>query len=173
LRQRAWWRKNVRGGAYFIEFRHTAQGWNPHLHVIVESAFLPVGTIRRHWESVSPGKIVDIRRIPLGSAVRYVTKYCTKLDLPEVLQQQASDALKSKRLFTLFGRWALVPKSGYVEGVRCTECGVAAWFFNPFGTIDEWVSRKLSPYIDLPPREPPKKPSPGEVEVQSQVSFSY
>lgn len=156
FRQRAYWKKNVRGGAYFIEFKHTANGWNPHLHVVLESRYMPVKAIRNHWEAVSPGKIVDIRRIPIGAAVRYAAKYCTKLDLPPALQQQASDALKNRRLFTFFGQWSKVQPATDADKITCTDCGQRCWVFNPYSTISQWVEHKTSEWIDIPDRPPPK-----------------
>jgi len=159
FRQRAWWKKHVRGGAYFIEFKHTANGWNPHLHVLVESSFMPVKTIRQHWERVSTGKIVDIRRIPIGSAIRYCAKYCAKLDLPTALQQQASDSLQNRRLFTFFGYWSRVPADPVSDAFSCKKCGVRSWYFNPFTNLDQWTQFNTSEAVTIPERAPPK-PNP-------------
>lgn len=156
FRQRAYWKKNVRGGAYFIEFKHTANGWNPHLHIIVESRYMPVKTIRKHWESVSPGRIVDIRRIPIGSAVRYAAKYCTKLDLPEPLQLQASRSLANRRLFTFFGAWTSIAPTESQDTIVCKDCGQRCWVFNPYSSISQWVEHKTSEWVDVPDRPPPK-----------------
>jgi hypothetical protein len=154
FRQRSYWKKNVRGGAYFIEFKHTPNGWNPHLHVVIESRYMPVKTIRRHWEQVSPGKIVDIRRIPVGSAIRYASKYCTKLDLPDALQVQASKALQNRRLFTFFGTWARIPVSTDLDVVKCKNCGVRCWCFNPYSSLSQWVEKNTSEFIAIPARSP-------------------
>jgi hypothetical protein len=158
LRQRAFWKKYVRGGAYFIEFKHSDKGWNPHLHILLESAYIPVKELSKHWASVSPGRIVDIRKIPLGAAVGYVTKYCSKLDLSEDLQFEASDALKGKRLFTLFGKWARIPVVDNFQYIVCKNCGVSAWFFNPYGSIDQWVQRSTSDPPYLYPPDKTEKP---------------
>lgn len=149
LRQRKYFRNKVRGGAYFIEFKRTSAGWNPHLHIILESAFIPVEKLAAVWADVSPGTIVDIRRIPPGAAINYVTKYCTKLDLPEALQLQATEALRNKRLFTIFGTWSKVSPDKSSEKAKCEDCGAGCWCFNPYSSISAWLAKKLYVHVEL------------------------
>jgi len=155
LRQRAYFRNRVRGGAYFIEFKHNSDGWNPHLHILIESAFIPVDVISEHWKAVSPGFIVDIRRIPPGQAINYCTKYCTKLDLPELLQLQATEVLKNKRLFTVFGSWTGVQKSIRITETCCSECDSRDWCYNPYSNVTTWIRKQLYVHDHIRPREMP------------------
>jgi len=148
LRQRAYFKKRVRGGAYFIEFKHTDEGWNPHLHVLIESAFLPVQILSKHLSSVGAGQICDIRRIPPGAAINYVTKYCTKLDLPKALQYQATEVLRNKRLFTVFGAWGGKKLPVGNSKAVCGDCGTSSWCFNPYSKIDTWMAKQL--YVHVP-----------------------
>jgi len=154
LRQRKFWKKNVRGGAYFIEFKHSPAGWNPHLHIILESSFIPVKKLSELWSKVSPGKIVDIRKISQGSVVNYVTKYVTKADVPEPLQLQASEVLANRRLFTLFGTWGRIKLEPIPDEHACNNCGQTCWRYVGESSLTSW-SKRSTFYAGRPQPNPP------------------
>lgn len=172
FRQRAYWGKNVRGGCYFVEFKRTADGWNPHLHCVIESAYMPVGKIAAHWASVSPGQIVDIRRIPVGAVINYVSKYVTKSDLPLDDQVLASEALKGRRLFTLFGVWGKVKLPENSAVVHCLSCAIGRWYFVTRKGLGAWVDAHTLSQLEFEVLTNPEKRSEGEKQVVSSSQFS-
>ncbi len=115
-RLRAWkrWKERVAGGVAFIEIKWNAKlaRWHPHLHAIMETAFIPKAEISDEWRRITGTSfIVDIKRPPSAeSIIRYVTKYGSKaLDQsfvsdPERLDE-AIEALKGRHLCSVFGTW--------------------------------------------------------------------
>jgi len=114
LRRTEWWRHLVRGGCGFVEIKWSQhkQRWHPHLHVILESAWLEKSLISGTWYRITGQSfIVDIRPIrDTDAAIGYITKYASKplnntfLARPERLQE-AITALGGRRLCMTFGTW--------------------------------------------------------------------
>jgi len=127
LRQRAFWKKHVRGGCSICEVTYSDKGWHAHLHIIIESAYIPHAKLLDHWRQCSGGTGCHIKRIPVNAIVSYVTKYVTKTTLPEDLQDSASTALKSKRMFQPFGEWHNGINAVKPPIAVCGSCGFAAW----------------------------------------------
>jgi len=86
--------------------------WHPHLHLIVEGTYMPVGELSRRWLAVTgDSPIVDISLVRDDAAVaRYVAKYLCKA-IPAVIVRDPASldaamlALKGRRTITTFGRW--------------------------------------------------------------------
>jgi hypothetical protein len=104
----------LEGGLAFLELtlgKGTGQ-WHPHLHVLVEGAFLPIDLVRNVWHKVTGDSyIVHIcaLRSP-ADAASYVTKYAGKSLSPRVWHdpaklQEAIEALTGRRTFNIFGNW--------------------------------------------------------------------
>jgi len=86
--------------------------WHPHVHLIVEGRYLPVGELSRRWLAVTgDSPIVDIRLVRNDAAVaRYVAKYLCKTVPAAVIRDPdsldtAMTALKGRRTIATFGRW--------------------------------------------------------------------
>lgn len=114
LRNRAWWKAHVRGGAAFLEVKLGANSgaWHAHLHVLVEGSFLAQAELSAEWLAVTGASyIVDVRAVPNAeSRARYVTKYVTKPADSSVFEDPAKlatlvAALKGRRLCSTFGSW--------------------------------------------------------------------
>lgn len=153
LRGRKWWSDRVHGGAAFLELhRGDKDGlWHVHLHILVESDYLPQGDLSKEWYKVTnDSTIVHIKAVPdLGSVARYVSKYVTKPASHAVYNDPASFdemvvALKGRRLCATFGAWRgwtieedHPPKVGWIEVCRLSHLwaefrtgnpeAVAAW----------------------------------------------
>ncbi|MCK5439378.1 MAG: protein rep, partial [Gemmatimonadetes bacterium] len=115
-RLRAWsvWKRRVTGGVAFIEIKwnEAKQRWHPHIHAIMESAFIPQAEISDRWKAITTTSfIVHIKRPKNAETViRYVTKYGSKpLDQSFVANENrldmAIEALKGRHLCTVFGEW--------------------------------------------------------------------
>lgn len=64
----------------------------PHLHVIVDR-YLPQDQIRRMWDRLGGGRIVDIRQVEARNAANYIGKYLAKNkmhDLPDGTRRYGS-----------------------------------------------------------------------------------
>lgn len=105
LRSRAYWRKRVTGGAFVLEITGKEGSWHAHIHCVCYANWLSWKEVQRIWAKVSSGLACYISDLPEGNAVRYLTKYLTKSQLPEDVQIDQSDALKGTRLFSPFGSW--------------------------------------------------------------------
>lgn len=82
LRQTRLWRGLVRAGIYVIEVkRNTENGtWHPHLHVLMDSEYVPQSSLANQWNICSKGsRVVWIEAIHDRSRmVKYVSKYLGK-----------------------------------------------------------------------------------------------
>lgn len=115
LRGRVFWKDRVRGGASFLEFtRNPATGyWHPHLHVLLDSVFIPVAALRDQWLQVTGDSyVLDISLIrSKARATAYIAKYATKCltpDLtadPDALVEVIKD-LRGRKLVQAFGTWS-------------------------------------------------------------------
>lgn len=127
LRQSKYWKARVRGGAYFIEITRPAGGFHCHLHILLDSDFMPQSQLVNLWSGCSPGHIVYISEIPPGAAVNYVTKYLTKAGDDGISTEELSEALRDFRLFQTFGDWhntvSPLPKPLYY----CPDCSRSHW----------------------------------------------
>lgn len=115
-RLRTWrlWKDRVKGGVAFLEtkWNPALQRWHPHLHVIMEAAFLPQAEISDRWHRVTETSfIVHIKRPPsIEQVIRYVTKYGSKpLDQSFVADDERLDealvAMRGRHLCLVFGSW--------------------------------------------------------------------
>jgi len=123
LRQRAFWKNHVDGGAFVIEITRSSYGWHAHIHAIIMSDFIPWKKLKREWTDVSGSSGVYIKKIPKIDIVRYLTKYITKTGLSLPDQYAASGALKGSRLFQPFGSWYAISCQAPKYVPQCTVCG--------------------------------------------------
>lgn len=113
LRRSKLWQTHVSGGAFVLEITWSADhGWHPHLHVVLESKYIPYSELREAWRTASGGSyILDIRRIDSPEyAANYLAKYLAKpltdrlFHHPDRLQE-AIVALHGCKLLGTFGSW--------------------------------------------------------------------
>lgn len=116
LRARAYWRKNVFGGIWFLQVkRGSGSGcWHPHLHILLDSNRMEQGNLSDLWNQVTFGSpVLDIRYLhDQDAAVDYVARYTAR---PAMLKEQTPadrveiiEALFGKRLCGTFGNAKLV-----------------------------------------------------------------
>jgi hypothetical protein len=115
LRSRRWWRDRVYGGAAFLEvtWSDDLQAWHPHLHILLDSKWLPQSELAAEWLSVTHDSfVVDVRLVACSDKVAsYVVKYAAKplsstfLNRPDQLQE-AIRAFTGRRCILTFGKWS-------------------------------------------------------------------
>lgn len=145
LRQRSFWRKNVRGGCTVIEVKRGKDAWHVHLHIIIESGYLPFKVLLEEWKAVSSGQGVFIKKIHNSQVIGYITKYLTKDDVPEKDQKFMTVVLKGRRLFQSFGSWFKPMASIRKLSFNCPDCNKTHWFF---GNRNAWLRTTTEQCID-------------------------
>ncbi len=160
LRQRAYWKKNVKGGAFVVEIKRGEHGWHPHLHIVITARYMDYKVLKQHWTDVSGGQAVYIQKLPVHMIVRYLTKYITKSEMPLADQMLATETLKGLRLFNPFGDWFKPLSAIKAIHPACGDCGNSAWAFVPGKYDYDTVIRMTTPFCDLPDPglPPPLKP---------------
>lgn len=123
LRQRAFWKSKVSGGAYVIEITGKPGKWHAHFHCIVYSRYMKWDKLQKQWNNCSGGLSCYIQNIFSRTAVNYMTKYITKTDLKETLHIPVSIALKGIRLVSMFGEWHNLVREVRKDKPVCSECG--------------------------------------------------
>ena len=116
LRTRAFWKKNVTGGIWFLQVKRGKNSglWHPHLHILLDGNYLEQGRLSELWEQVTFGSpVVDIRRIyNFESAATYVSRYVARparmSDMPQHDRIEVIKALFRKRLCGTFGNAKVV-----------------------------------------------------------------
>jgi len=111
IRNRAYWKKNVTGGIWFLQVKRGKNSglWHPHLHILIDGNYMEQARLSALWELVTFGSpVIDIRRINnAASAASYVARYTAR---PAALAEMCIDdrvevieALFRKRLSGTFG----------------------------------------------------------------------
>jgi len=129
LRQRSLWKKLVRGGAFVIEVTRKSESWHVHLHIVIESGFLPFKSLLSEWSDVSTGTGVYIKKIHSSQVVGYITKYLTKGEVPVQEQLFMTSVLKGRRLFQPFGDWFEPISQIKPLNYWCPDCDHSDWFY--------------------------------------------
>jgi len=143
LRQRKFWKRKVKGGAFVIEVTGYPGKWHAHLHCIVEAKFIPSFTLSAEWSQVAPGKIVDVCWLPPSSIIKYITKYLTKSGADESHDLEVSAALKGTRLFQPFGSWQALSTIPVKEKYHCSCCGYTGFYLQDTPVV--WMEYGRAP----------------------------
>lgn len=108
------WRGRVTGGAAFLEtkFNPSANRWHPHVHAIVQGAYIPHEMLKATWLQITgDSSIVRIQLVrSTASVLRYVTTYAAKTlrssDFPtHDSLREGIRSLHRVRLARTFGDW--------------------------------------------------------------------
>lgn len=127
LRQRAYWKLHVDGGAFVIEVTGRPGAWHAHIHAVIWGYWMKWEIIQQLWKKISHGTGCYITHIPTSAVVGYLTKYLSKPESPDIVTADISCALSGMRLFAPFGSWHNLNKL-YVKPVHpCSKCGHTAW----------------------------------------------
>jgi len=111
LRYRAYWKKNVTGGIWFLQVKRGRDSgcWHPHFHILLDGNYMEQKRLSELWELVTFGSpVIDIRRIHnVESAASYVARYTARpavlADMSLADRIEIIKALQGKRLCGTFG----------------------------------------------------------------------
>lgn len=138
LRSRSVWKRHVRGGACIIEVKPGKEGWHVHLHVVIESKYIPYEILLAEWKAVSTGQGVYIKKLHGSQVVAYLTKYLTKEQATKAEQEYMTDMLKGTRLFQPFGSWYGPMAAMKRLRFECPTCNNSCW---GFGNRNTWFDK--------------------------------
>lgn len=156
LRRRPFWKKRIKGGVWFFQIKKSKNDglWHPHLHLIVEGAYLPQKKLSSAWSEITHGSsIVDIRAVKNPKkAVEYVARYatapCRLADLELEDSIEVFDALHGRRICGTFGTGrevVLAPKKCPDSDSWEFMAGFSAVMFNRHK--DDWHAEIYDAFI--------------------------
>ncbi len=112
LQRSSWWQSKVVGGLYGLDASYSEDtGFNPHLHLVIESDPINKSDLRQQWLKVGGGVQIDLKAIGPTERDKYRTsRYCLK---PALLGFKDRPALKDEWLAAVgrqrksdrFGSW--------------------------------------------------------------------
>lgn len=123
LRQRAFWKQHVLGGAFVLEVTGRPGNWHAHIHSVIEARYVPYDKLLALWIKVSGSRGVWIEKIPKRNVIGYLTKYLSKSSVPAEITDDVSEAISGFRLFQPFGSWYAVNLSFQTKKPGCPVCG--------------------------------------------------
>ena len=111
IRCRAYWKKNVTGGIWFLQVKRGKDSgcWHPHFHILLDGNYMEQQKLSDLWKLVTFGSpVIDIRRIHnVEAAAKYVARYTARpaalADMPMADRIEVIKALHGKRLCGTFG----------------------------------------------------------------------
>lgn len=123
LRHTSFWKNKVAGGCFVLEVTGREGDWHGHIHAIINARFIQWETLRNLWIRFSKGRGVWLSVIPKAQAIKYLTKYLSKPDLPEACLSAVNSALKGYRMFQPFGTWYKLSAKYEKPMSKCFHCG--------------------------------------------------
>lgn len=141
LRQMREWRNRAGFGLGTIEitWNRDRQQWHPHLHIIVDSDYIPHNLLMRMWRKASGGSyIVHIKSLRAGQE-GYLTKYLVKSpSIPAGKVREFAAGLAGQRQIITFGNPPAYSDE-YAGGERwCNVCSVPR-LLKCIGLGEQWA----------------------------------
>jgi len=132
LLHRKYYKERIIGGLYVIELKNAGNGWNIHLHALIDTkpefeGFLLQERLSKDWLAITKeSMIVDIRKAynPRAS-LKYILKYLTKPPQINGEIEVYNAALKKTRLIQTFGD--LYRSKAEKIRMICKDCGCSTW----------------------------------------------
>lgn len=133
LMRRKYYRKRIKGGLYVIQLKNIGNGWNLHIHALIDvvagdMGYLSQQRISDNWlEITGDSMVVDVRKARNSKlGFRYIVRYLTtppELDGQELLYNRV---LKGTRLIQTFGDlYGSHPDKPKMP--PCEVCGCNEW----------------------------------------------
>ena len=139
LRQRAYWKNHVNGGAFVIEITGHPGDWHAHIHAIIEAKYMDWSRLHKLWKSCSGGLGLYLQKISPTKCLNYLCKYLTKSGVTDQTINEMSDALKGSRLFSPFGQWYAINATYINNNNPCPQCNDGDVILNDFFLYGRWV----------------------------------
>lgn len=110
LRKTRWFRSIARGGVWFFQvtLNRESNQWHPHLHVLLDSPFIPHSKLSEVWKRITRGSfVVDIRSIfNAEKTADYVSRYASRpCQLKKFSLSERTEIFSSFHGRRLCGKW--------------------------------------------------------------------
>lgn len=135
MRRTKWWKSLCYGGVWFFQVTYNPQSkeWHPHIHILLDSEFIPYLEIRQKWYYYTSGSdIIDIR--PVYSTVdisQYVARYASRphtlQDLPFKSAKDLVTTMHGRRMCGSWGSGKLIKMSPYNAPKSDEWTNVGSW----------------------------------------------
>jgi hypothetical protein len=127
LRQTALWKSKSISGAWVIEVTGSPEHWHVHIHAVIISKFISVLELTDEWTKLTRATHVKLLEITPEDAIDYLSKYVTKGKFNPLHVLEIAAALRSTRMFNVFGLWhnAKIAKVKLV--CTCPICKGTKW----------------------------------------------
>lgn len=117
LRKQRLIKRSCKGGVWFFQIKRSKadQLWHPHIHMLIESDYIPQRELSRLWAKIThTSKIVDIRSVKApGKVALYVSRYSARPSelalLPPGTALEVIESLHGKRLVGTWGTGKSIP----------------------------------------------------------------
>lgn len=173
LRKRSFWRESVRGGVKSEEFTVVKGGFHYHLHLLIDSRFIPFSIMRRAWTDcvaeawsryidshgmrvmTSDGmlivKIIELKSLVRGiqEVCKYITKSDSWLKLPESVLLDVALIRRWSRMFERFGSFRSNPEARdepASSAVRATDDASSAGGIVHTSGLSDASGNQIRPY---------------------------
>jgi hypothetical protein len=150
-------------GFYAVDVKEQDDGrLNVHLHILVDTPWLPQAALSHKWDELLAAPIVDVRRVDgrgekdAQEAALEVAGYAAKAPQYETAEAKAQylKAVKGRKLVQPFGD--LHGNTPEVVGqLVCSECGETPAWWNYVGMVDEEIDNMGSDWVEDGDRPPP------------------
>lgn len=146
LQRSRWWKARVVGGVAVLEVKRSEKKkWHPHLHCIIDAAWMDKNELAEQWRIASRGSfVVDIRIVTNEKhAAGYIGKYVTKgvdasvMNDPAALAE-AIVAMRGARAFDVFGSWRGRRGDAEPDDQCCDDHEENDW--KPVATVRQWLN---------------------------------
>lgn len=171
--KRAWVRWRKRAARYLsvptiryvliCEWTHNGQ---PHLHVLLDTEYIPQQLASKWWRECSGNPIVDIRTIRTAAgAAKYLSNYLSKdLWMPKKQRKYTSSrshlAPKEPRIYAEDEEEPIITHSLNSPGTQLHDLSREGWIFSNLGETEYlgWPPQRLRPDLALPTNLQPIPP---------------
>ena len=136
LRKSVFFKSRVKGGLAVVECKHRNDkvGWNIHIHILVDSSFIPVKELSKVWLSITGNSfIVDVRnegdsRGSLFHLLKYFLKTPVILGADILnLKEDFNNAFRGFRSLITFGSLYNWKADDDVYHFKCPSCKSVCW----------------------------------------------
>lgn len=137
----------VKGGLYAVDVKQKGpEEFNVHLHVVMDSPYIPQAALSSVWEDLTGDPVVDVRRIydqtgdGIEDALAETVAYAVKSPEFETVEDSVEFAteMKGKALVHPFG--SLHGAASDTGGMlHCAECGNTPSWWNYQGFVDHAI----------------------------------
>jgi hypothetical protein len=146
----------VEGGLYAVDVKQVAPGeFNVHLHVVMDTPYIPQAALSAAWEDLTGDPVVDLRRIydrsgdGIEAALAETVGYAVKSPEFEDIEAEVEfvTEMKGKALVHPFG--SLHGASADTSGLlRCANCDQTPSWWNYNGLVDHAIDNMGKSWSD-------------------------